>query len=232
MNLKFMRKNQSATASPAASSSSPAVSASPVAPAEAGAQWSTAAQPLGVLLEEDAAAQPDGAQSLLAFRAGRRSFGGFNPRLEKRLGAISSNKRQVEADMKAAEAQEVARRRQATERTELRREVEADAAFEKKEGVSEAELAAAFGKYVLKGKASAGPPVVSNPVRVGNAPRKGGVGGAPSARPVGGHVPKYCGLATQPHEGRPAERRKELSRRPQTDSPQRVFKRPKHSNGR
>ena len=186
-------------------------------PASASAASSSSSAPAAVVLLEEDSEQPGGAASLLAFRAGRRSFGGSNPRLEKRLDAISGNQRQAADEIRIAAEAEASRQRQAVAQAEVERQAAADAAYEQKHAVSDADLAAAFGKYVpasggskAAGAASAGPPVMPNPVRVRDAPK-------PSAGPAGGSVPKYGSLATGP-----AERRG-----PPVDEPERAFKRPR-----
>ena len=103
-----------------------------------------------VLLEEDigiAASQDDGsAAALLTFNAGRRSFGSFNPRLEKRLAEIGSNQRTVRQEQQNAAQEAEERRKKAAEHEDLMRRADADEAKERQNSVSDAELAASFAK--------------------------------------------------------------------------------------
>ena len=157
------------------------------------------ARPAGarVLREEDAgiAAAIDHNAALLQFSAGRRSFGSFNPRLEKRLAEIGSNQRAVRDEQAAAARAAETRRQQEAEKAALQQRADEEELIERQNSVSDAELAASFaakyGKYVpappsgsrssgsgsgLKPAPSAAaaraaptmelPPVVSNPVRV------------------------------------------------------------------
>ena len=103
-----------------------------------------------VLLEEDigiAASHDDGsAAALLTFNAGRRSFGSFNPRLEKRLAEIGSNQRTVRQEQQNAAKEAEERRIKAAEHEDLMRRADADEAKERQNSVSDAELAASFAK--------------------------------------------------------------------------------------
>ncbi len=163
---------------------------------------------------ESAACDGDGeVQALLQFRSGRRSFGGANPRLEKRLHEIGENQRAAAEDIKAAAAREAERRRRAEEHAALQARADAEEEAERLNGVSESEMAASLGRYVpqqsrpparIGGGAragaaddgtGAGPPIVSNPVRVREAPagaggaRGGGSGGKPGSK-GGGKQPR------------------------------------------
>ena len=103
-----------------------------------------------MLLEEDigiAASHDDGsAAALLTFNAGRRSFGSFNPRLEKRLAEIGSNQRTVRQEQQNAAKEAEERRIKAAEHEDLMRRADADEAKERQNSVSDAELAASFAK--------------------------------------------------------------------------------------
>ena len=115
---------------------------------------------------------------LLGFRAGRQSYGGFNARLEVRLGEIASQQRavaeQLEKDARDAAAREVAD----AERTALlARAAEHEAAEKEMGALADAEMAARYSKYVPE---SSGrpmlPPRAARPVRVLDEPvssRKG-----------------------------------------------------------
>lgn len=127
-------------------------------------------KPAHVTLEEDAqlaAARSDGGTAaLLQFRAGRRSFGSFNPRLEKRLDAIGANQRAArEAEAAAARAAEQ-RRQQEAAHAELMREAEAAEAVEKQNSVSDREMARSFAAKYSKFVPDSMPPVAHKPVRV------------------------------------------------------------------
>ena len=73
--------------------------------------------------------QDDGsAAALLTFNAGRRSFGSFNPRLEKRLAEIGSNQRTVRQERQNAAKEAEERRIKAAEHEDLMRRADADEA--------------------------------------------------------------------------------------------------------
>ena len=115
---------------------------------------------------------------LLGFRAGRQSYGGFNARLEVRLGEIASQQRavaeQLEKDARDAAAREAAD----AERTALlARAAEHEAAEKEMGALADAEMAARYSKYVPE---SSGrpmlPPKAVRPVRALDEPmssRKG-----------------------------------------------------------
>jgi hypothetical protein len=206
MGLKFMQRHakQQAT-SPATPAStiggSPAVStasadASPAAPVPAPnpSKWTldlpaaaAAAVSAGpVVLLEDA--QHEGAEALMRFRPGRRSFGAFNSRLEKRLGDISTQQRAAADELAAVARQEAARQKAAAERAALMEKAEAHERAEKQMGaIADEEFASHYAKYVPKhlpgGKRQApsggapdepllAPPEASRPVQVSDAPLK------------------------------------------------------------
>ena len=217
MNLKFMQRRQAqqqacggAATSPAATSASPASGSGGATAAAAGtpgpgmaaarsdAEWTLesvsadrgAAPTPHVLLREPT--EPDGTAALLQFRAGRRSFGGANPRLEKRLAEIGTNQRVAREEIAAAARAADERRRLEAEHMELMRKANEEEEIERKNGVSDAEMAQAFAakyaKYVpppppakragppqaAPRNVPAEPPVVSNPVRVRDAPQAKG----------------------------------------------------------
>ena len=101
MNLKFMKRHLSSqpAAAAAASQPPPAVpSPAPAPPCASGPADAPPARAGPVVLGEDslefdAASGPPAQPSLLGFRAGRRSYGGFNARLEVRLGVSAEGRR-------------------------------------------------------------------------------------------------------------------------------------------
>ena len=145
-----------------------------------------------VLREEDAgmpSASDHNNATLLKFSAGRRSFGSFNPRLEKRLAQISSNQQTVREEQAAAAHAADTSREQDAEKAALQQRANEEELKELQNSVSDAEMAASFaakyGKYVPAPADSPSccslntsfvaarsaptmelPPVVSNPVRV------------------------------------------------------------------
>ena len=186
MGLKFMQRRQQQQ-QPATSNSSPAG----VSPAAAGQQqpaqqqqqqqlasdveWtlesgpstSQAAPAAGrVVMEQDArASTSDDSGALLKFRSGRRSFGGSNPRLEKRLSEIRAGQRAArEAAIREVREAEERRESDAAHAALVAREAEAEAA----ERESALEMANAFkakyDKFVPPGGGL--PPVVNNPIRL------------------------------------------------------------------
>ena len=233
MGLKFMQRRQAkpgeapapAAAAPA---TSPAAAVGKQQPAvepqvkhselewtlavpDTAAVGNSAPPPPRVLLDEDAPTVGPTA-ALLQFRAGRRSFGSFNPRLEKRLAEIKTNQRAAADELaEAARAEQESRRRQ-EEHAELVHRAEADEAVERQNAVSDAELAghfaARYGRYVPPPRPAAAaprlaaaapviqPPEADHPVQVSDAPiRRVGMGprhrdndhetgGAPSSKKV------------------------------------------------
>ena len=124
------------------------------------------------LLHDHEAEEPDARAALLSFKSGRRSFGAFNPRLEKRLAEITTNQRAAAGEAAAAARSGEERRKREEELNQL---VQAEEDFAKQNAVSDQELAghfaARYGKYVPPPKVEeAEPPVVENPVRVRDAP--------------------------------------------------------------
>ena len=189
MALKFMQRRQSdAKPSPAsvatptppkAASAAAAVTTTPlevppVEPQRSEFEWTLAPPevvpasngappPPRVTNDEDVAAQVGPTTALIQFRAGRRSFGSFNPRLEKRLAEIRTNQRAAVDELAdAARADKESRRRQA-EHAELVRRAEADEALERRNAVSDAELAghfaAKYGRYVPAPRPALAPPL-------------------------------------------------------------------------
>ena len=136
---------------------------------EAPAAAVTRAAPRHVLHESEADLPGSQAQ-LVGFQAGRRSFGAFNPRLEKRLAEIRTNQHAAETEAAQTARAEAERLRRQEERDAI---VRADDEFDAKvEAVSDGELAANFaakyGKFVPREAAAL--PEVANPVRVRDAP--------------------------------------------------------------
>ena len=138
-------------------------------------------------------AQASEQQALLSFRPGRRSFGSFNPRLEKRLTEIEETKREAAAAIENERRSAEERRKAAAERAELVRKADRHEEVERQNGVSDAEMAARYAKYLpasLSQQPAATmpePPVVHNPVRVRDAPTAGlgGGGGGGKKRKTG-----------------------------------------------
>ena len=142
-----------------------------------------------VVLDDDCD-QPSPTAALIQFRAGRRSFGSFNPRLEKRLSEIQVNQRAARDELAEAERAEEDARRRREEHAALVARAEADEAIERQNAVSDAELAshfsAKYGKYVPPPRSapsvaaaqpapvSMQPPVVDRPVQVSDAPLHAG----------------------------------------------------------
>jgi hypothetical protein len=125
-----------------------------------------------------------GPQALLKFKSGRRSFGQFNSKLERRLADIGEKKREAAAEIARAQAAEELRARQAAEFAELKARADASEEVEKRTGVSEVEMAERFARFVpnafqkeagsaLPAAASGGldvPPEVARPITVSDAP--------------------------------------------------------------
>ena len=131
-----------------------------------------------VVREQDArAAASDDSGALVKFRAGRRSFGSYNPRLEKRLSEIREGQRAArEAAVREAREAKERIEREAEHAALVAREAEAEAA----ERESALEMASVFrAKYEKFVPNAAGgsrpgggglPPVVNNPVRLKEGP--------------------------------------------------------------
>ena len=164
----------------------PGAAGSPAPPSSAGASSlhaATEAPPPVRRVSTVDDVQASEQQALLSFRPGRRSFGSFNPRLEKRLTEIEETKREaaaaIENERRAAEE----RRKAAAERAELVRKADRHEEVERQNGVSDAEMAARYAKYLPDGfnqqpaVPMPEPPVVANPVRVRDAPSGGFDGG-------------------------------------------------------
>jgi hypothetical protein len=142
-----------------------------------------------VVLEEDALAAANDDGALVRFRAGRRSFGAFNPRLEKRLAEIRAGQRAArDAAVAEARAAEERRVRETEHAALIAREAEAEAA-ERESALEMAQtFAAKYDRFVppagpgrgANGGGANGPPVVSNPVHVRDTPA--GRGGAAGRR--------------------------------------------------
>lgn len=135
------------------------------------------------------------ARALLRFQPGRRSFGGANPRLEKRLAEVEQQKVQCKADIEAAKTAAREESERIAEREALLRRAAEHEAKEREISISEKEMAQHYAKY-LKPSGLAGtsapklpsahaasatpdataspafaPPEVSNPVKVTDAPQ-------------------------------------------------------------
>ena len=152
MGLKFMQRRQpkqqqqQSTATTAAAA--PGAASSSTAPATSEQEWTleaadsapAAAGGPRVVYEADALASDD-SNALVSFRAGRRSYGSYNPRLEKRLDEIRAGQRAAR-EAAAAEAKAAAERaeREAEHAELMAKEEEAEAA----EKASAMEMAEAF----------------------------------------------------------------------------------------
>ena len=148
LGLKFMQrqaqkqqKSGSAAPSAAATVSAAAVAAPPAVqsdgqwtlPASGGARVAEAR----VVFTDDTKPEPSAPVSVLRFKQGRRSFGSFNPRLEKKLGEITKEKAAAAAELAAAAAEEEMLRKQEAERAALHAKADAHEAAERKEAVSD-----------------------------------------------------------------------------------------------
>lgn len=149
-----------------------------------------------------------GPEALLRFKPGRRSFGQFNQKLEKRLAAIGQTKREVAEEMARARADEARRAQQAAEYREMKARADASEEVEKRTGVSEEEMARRYAKYVPKALKRAPadalptaatseldvPPEVARPIRVMDSPMdlssSGGKRKGAMQMPVSGNAPK------------------------------------------
>ena len=161
---------------------------------------------LRVVHDDDGAPASDDVSALLSFRAGRRSFGKFNPRLEKRLADIGTNQRAAEEERARAARDEDERQRQQEEHAELLARAEAQQALERANAVSDAEMAGHFasryGKYVPRPELQQ-PPVVDHPVHVSDAPSgRGAKRSMPSSerlRPLNGGGDAHASGAPKKH---------------------------------
>ena len=158
-------------AAPAAQSTTTAVPAT--APAAKGR----------VLTLEDLQANEQ--QALLRFQPGRRSFGSFNPRLEKRLSEIAVHKREAKETMESERRAAAESSRRAAEHAQLVQRADKEEAVERQNGVSDGEMAARYAKFLPKGFAQTTapmpePPVVTDPVRVRDIPLSGSKRKSPS----------------------------------------------------
>lgn len=143
------------------------------------------------------APEVSGPHALLQFRAGRRSFGKFNPKLETRLADIGTKKREAATELAEAAAAEAWRVQQAVEYAELMARADASEEVERRSGVSEEEMAMRYAKYVPttgavrpaaapphQRRLPAEPPEVARPVQVTDAPI--GAAGTGVKRKAGG----------------------------------------------
>ena len=202
MGLKFMQRQAQRTggasatsqAAPAATTSSTAAAAAaaaPAAPSEArwtlpGAAAAEASHNDVRVLTDETAPVPEGPAAVLRFKPGRRSFGNFNPRLEKRLGELAKEKAAAAAELAAAAAAEEERTRREAERAALHAKADAHEAVERQNGVSDSDMAshyAKYAKYIKPKERVVEPPEVNNPIHVRDVARPipavsgGGLGG-------------------------------------------------------
>eukprot|EP00908_Phaeocystis_cordata_P020599 Transcript_3226.p2 GENE.Transcript_3226~~Transcript_3226.p2 ORF type:complete len:236 (+),score=98.72 Transcript_3226:104-811(+) len=194
-----MEQQAAGSSSSAAPSPAPPTRCGPATTAAAAAMPAARASPAAgatpparrVVTVEDVQANEQ--QALLQFKPGRRSFGSFNPRLEKRLTEIEEHKREAAATMESERRAAEARKQQAAEHADLVRKAEKHEEAERQNSVSEAEMVARYAKYLpasLSQQPAATmpePPVVHNPVRVRDAPTAGlgGGGGGGKKRKTG-----------------------------------------------
>ena len=190
MGLKFMQKHKAkeeaaskarveapkrlaaqwkAEAPAAAASSAPPAAAAPApAPAAASASVSTDARPPVRVIDDAAGELLASSSTLLDFRPARRSFGKFNPRLEKGLAEIESQKSALRERL-AAEA--------SAEATRAQREAAGQAASAARAEVQQAqtaadqEMAEHFSKYLPA------PPEAAKPVKLREDPPPRSSGG-------------------------------------------------------
>lgn len=179
LGLKFMQRQAQKQQSAPAEDAKPAAAAAAL---PSSAQWTmpghtTTASGMGSttrVLSDDAVAAPSGRAALLQFRPGRRSFGGKNQRLEKRLGELVEEKRAARAEIAAEAVEAAAQRARDAERAALQARADASEAVEREDAVSDDEMASHYAKYAKFVKAptpAVEPPVVSNPVRIRDAPQ-------------------------------------------------------------
>jgi hypothetical protein len=203
LNLKFMQRHRASKGealSVGASSSAPEPAQGQLG-VSAAAKWKLEL-PAGLERSRQSpvvteAPTLSGPQALLKFRPGRRSFGQFNSKLERRLADIGERKREAAAEIARVKAAEEVRVRQAAEFAELKARADASEEVERRTGVSEEEMAQRFARYVPKAfqkeadallpSAVAGvldvPPEVARPIRVSDAPI--GAGSAAAKRKGG-----------------------------------------------
>ena len=190
MGLKFMQKHKAkeeaaskarveapkrlaaqwkAEAPAAAASSAPPAAAAPApVPAAASASASTDARPPVRVIDDAAGELLASSSTLLDFRPARRSFGKFNPRLEKGLAEIESQKSALRERL-AAEA--------SAEATRAQREAAGQAASAARAEVQQAqtaadqEMAEHFSKYLPA------PPEAAKPVKLREDPPPRSSGG-------------------------------------------------------
>ena len=153
----------------AASSSAPPAAAAPApVPAAASASASTDARPPVRVIDDAAGELLASSSTLLDFRPARRSFGKFNPRLEKGLAEIESQKSALRERL-AAEA--------SAEATRAQREAAGQAASAARAEVQQAqtaadqEMAEHFSKYLPA------PPEAAKPVKLREDPPSRSSGG-------------------------------------------------------
>ena len=116
-----MEQQAAGSSSSAAPSPAPPTRCGPATTAAAAAMPAARASPAAgatpparrVVTVEDVQANEQ--QALLQFKPGRRSFGSFNPRLEKRLTEIEEHKREAAATMESERRAAEARKQQAAE---------------------------------------------------------------------------------------------------------------------
>ena len=153
LGLKFMqRQAQKQHPKPSASSSlmPPQQQAQPVADATATPSTLPAVNspPADVrVFTDDTKPEPSVPVAVLRFKPGRRSFGSFNPRLEKKLGEISQDKVAAAAQLAAEAAEAEAARQRELEHATLMAKADAHEAAERRDAVSDDEMALHYAKY-------------------------------------------------------------------------------------
>ncbi|KAL1504835.1 hypothetical protein AB1Y20_008606 [Prymnesium parvum] len=196
MGLKFMQRQAQRAPPPGQPAAAPP--APPVSAAQQEAQWSlpsaAAAAPrrAAQVLTDETAPPVEGAAAVLRFKAGRRSFGNFNPRLEKRLEQLHAEKEAAAAALASAAAEEAQRAEREAERAALQAKADAHEAVERENAVSESEMASHYAKYLKPKPREVDLPEVSNPIHVRDRPRDGADSGrgANFKRPLRPSSPK------------------------------------------
>ena len=137
-----------------------------------------------VVLTDDTKPEPSPPVAVLRFKPGRRSFGSYNPRLEKKLDEIGKEKKAAAAELEAAAAEAEALKTQNSERAAIWAKADAHEAAERQGAVSDNEMAMHYAKYQrylpqkqdtsggesIASKPTPGPPEVVNAVRIHDQP--------------------------------------------------------------
>lgn len=100
-----------------------------------------------VVLTDETKPEISGPAAVLRFKPGRQSFGSFNPRLEKKLVEIKKEKAAAVAELAAAAAEANTQRRRNEERTALVAKANAHEEAERRDAVSDGEMAERYSKY-------------------------------------------------------------------------------------